>query len=174
MAANDIYVERLARWGTWDSATNMADIQDLTFQEIARGARVAAQVGGTAEQGQGPPLIIVQGHFEFATAPVIDENVQVWLAAYGPNNDEPPNSLIASTAAQRTNLNELFGCKFAGQGRVATVVAADNVGFTATLEWPYPHIQPLVFNNSAADNLVNTASLSWVRIWHAIMRRQTS
>ncbi len=175
MAANDIYVERLALWGTWDTAGGtMPDIQDLTFQQIARGLQVAATVGATSELGQSPPLILVEGHFVFATAPVIDENVQVWLAPYGPKNDSAPNSLLATTVAQRTNLFELFGCKFAGQGRAATTTAADVLGFSSVMEWPYPHIQPLVFNNSAADNLVNTALLSWVRIWHAVMRRQTS
>lgn len=175
MPAEDQYIQLVSLWNTFDSANDLADIQDLTFQNIARSARISRASPWDTDLNPRPPLIVVQGHFEFASAPAIDENVQVWLADYGEAADAPPNSIIGGTTeAQLTNLNALFGCKLAGQARVASTTAADNVGFTTVLEWSSPEIQILVLNNSAADNLVNTADLSWVKIWNAVYRRQTS
>lgn len=173
MAIEDQYVQLVSLWKTFDSANDLSDIQDLTFQNIARSTQISKASPWDTDLAARPPLIVVQGHFEFATSPVVDETVQVWLADYGEAADEPPNSVIGGTTeAQLTNLNALYGCKLAGQGRVASTTAADNVGFTAILEWTSPQIQVLVLNNSAADNLVNSASLSWVKIWNAVYRRQ--
>jgi len=173
MAIEDQYIQLVSLWNTFDSANDLADIEDLTFQNIARSAQVSKASPWDTDLNPRPPLIVVQAHFEFATAPVVDENVQVWLADYGEANEEAPNSIIGGTTeAQLSNLNALYGCKLAGQARVASTTAADNVGFTATLEWSSPQIQILVLNNSAADNLVNSASLSWVKIWNAVYRRQ--
>jgi hypothetical protein len=151
--ANKVYVNRETAVTFCDSGGTVV----LTLQNLAYGAgRISAQW----DRGDGakPAKYFVRGVFQFETAPVVGEIVEVVIAeSDGTYADGGVGTSDAAlTAGQKLNLG--FACAVKAQ---TTDTATSFIGH-GIVEIHERYVQVGVWNHSAGDNLENTANASRV------------
>lgn len=137
----------------------------MTLQNLAT---VAARVGARGDFGAAPRPAFVRWymHVEWATAPTIDQTVELYLGGWDLDTPADPTGQLPSTdtgyAAGAAGLSKRKNLLLAGT--VAAETAA--VGpFSAggIIMFPYRYCSPFVYNGGGTA-LKNTANASYVRL----------
>lgn len=125
----------------------------ITLQNLAAGV---GRLSARYDRGTGslPARYHVRGVFQFETAPVVGEVVEVWIAeSDGTYADGGVGTADAAlTAGQRLNL------KFAAITKAQTTDTATNFIASGVVEIYSRYVSIGVWNASAADALENTAN----------------
>ena len=172
MAANDLYFERGTLIGTWDDTgtTGTLAIRNTAAANGEHGDRIDR--GGSPGDPR-PHLLLVEAGIRWVT-PVVDELASIWLCHWDEDGDDPAHPGIATTAASLGGVDELKGLDFVMNVIAGSTTSGDTFMSREVVAFPHKFIAPVVFNAAATSATVDTDDVSWVKIYEAVLRRQTS